>query len=107
MPRYTSHLRARTRDDRSTSRYSNTRIAVGHGSACLIAVHPTGGGWLRLMREPWGHHTILLEIGGTVTAVAEADAAILGELVFAQLVLVEVAWNSRKAQEAIPELFHA
>lgn len=50
-----------------------------------IAVQPWRGGTLCLMREPWGHHTILHKIGSSVNRVAEADAAILAELLFLRL----------------------
>lgn len=63
--------------------------SVRPGRATELAARPWRDGQLRLMREPWGHYTILHTSAGEVSVIGEADAAMLAELLYARMIRAE------------------
>ena len=64
---------------------SNRLTTLTKISAAEICKHRVRKGWIRLMREPWGHHSILLQTGAQTCLLAEADTLILAQSVYTRI----------------------
>jgi hypothetical protein len=54
-------------------------------SAVTIRTDCHKDGWIRLMREPWGHYAILQDRGGETCLLAEIDVFALAQCVYSRM----------------------